>query len=136
MVIYGPKSHPSIVDNEVYRNRESGIFTFAGARPYLSKNVCYDNHHFGIAVRDSETLPDIVRNICHHNMLSGILLFHQAKALVLENRCHDNMEWGMVITPDCIPTPGAEKLTEANDLGSNPQGALRMTEDPLSEIGR
>jgi hypothetical protein len=80
---YGPQSRPSLIDNEVCRNRESGIFSFAGARPYLAQNVCFDKHHFGIAVRDSETRPDLVRNHCRQNMLSGILLFRQAEAMLL-----------------------------------------------------
>ncbi len=47
IVIYGPNCRPSLIENEVCRNRESGIFCFAGAQPYLAKNVCFDNHHFG-----------------------------------------------------------------------------------------
>jgi hypothetical protein len=54
----------------------------------------------------------------------------------MENRCHDNLGWGIVMTPDCATTPDAEKLGEANDLGQNPGGALRITDEPLAEIGR
>ena len=136
IVIYGPECQPTLSDNEVCSNRESGIFTFAGARPYLTKNVCFDNHHFGLAVRDDGSNPDLTKNICHHNMLSGILLFHGAKALVLENTCEHNFHWGIVMTPDSHTSPEQEQLLQANTLTNNPRGALIVTQEPLSEIGR
>lgn len=136
IVIYGPESRPSLIDNEVCRNRESGIFVFAGARPYVSRNDCHANHHFGIAVRDPDSRPDLVRNTCRDNMLSGILLFHHAEAMVLENICRDNQYWGLVATPDCKTTPDREELTKANTLEPNPRGAVHVTEEPLAEIGR
>ena len=136
VVIYGPQSQPSLIENEVCRNRESGIFAFAGARPYLAQNLCFDNHHFGIAVRDPETRPDLVRNECRENMLSGMLLFHHAEAMVLENHCHDNQQWGLVRTPECRTTPEDEELLRANRLDRNTRGAIHVTESPLIEIGR
>lgn len=136
ILVYGPTSRASLIDNEVCGNRESGIFIFAGARPYLRENVCYDNHHFGIAVRDAETRPDLVRNICRNNLLSGMLLFYFAEALLLENQCYDNAQWGLVLTPDCKPSPSFESLITSNTLEQNPRGALFETGDPLREIGR
>ncbi|WP_447971207.1 right-handed parallel beta-helix repeat-containing protein [Nitrospira sp. M1] len=136
VVMYGPECRPTFSENEVCYNRESGIFSFAGARPYISQNTCFGNHHFGIAVRDDGTSPDIVRNTSRNNMLSGILLFHSAKALILENHCHDNQHWGIVMTPDCQSSPEQEKLLEANSLGENPRGSLIITHEPLAEIGR
>jgi len=136
IVIYGPRSRPALVDNEVCRNRESGVFIFAGARPYLLKNLCFDNHHFGIAVRDSETRPDILQNTCSSNMLSGMLIFHFAQAMVLRNCCHHNMGWGIVVTPDCATSPEVNELPNANDLVHNLGGALQITADPLAPIGR
>ncbi|HUK56632.1 MAG TPA: right-handed parallel beta-helix repeat-containing protein [Nitrospiria bacterium] len=136
IVVYGPRCRASLMDNEVCRNRESGIFIFAGARPYLTKNRCHANHHFGIAVRDPETRPDLVRNLCRDNMLSGILIFYHAQAMVLENACRDNQHWGLVMTPDCETTPGRDELMKANRLEPNPRGALCVTEEPLAEIGR
>ena len=136
IVLYGPDCRATLSENEVCYNRESGIFSFAGAQPYISQNTCFGNHHFGIAVRDDGTSPDIVRNICRDNMLSGILLFHSAKALLLENHCHANQHWGMVMTPDCQPSPEQEKLLEANALHENPRGSLIITHEPLGEIGR
>ncbi len=133
IVIYGPEARPSLSENEVCYNRESGIFAFAGARPYLTKNLCHSNHHFGIAARDHETRPDIVRNVCRSNMLSGILLFHYAEALLIENECH---EWGLVMTPDCTPNPPIEEIPAANDLSDNPRGTHFVTREPLSPIGR
>ncbi|MFZ5875024.1 MAG: right-handed parallel beta-helix repeat-containing protein [Nitrospirota bacterium] len=136
IVIYGPESRPTLVDNEVCRNRESGIFVFAGATPYLTRNDCFDNHHFGIAVRDPGTKPDVVRNGCRGNRLSGILLFHHAHALLLDNVVRDNDHWGLVLTPDCATTPPHDELTTANSLASNPRGALTVTDAPLADIGR
>jgi Right handed beta helix region len=136
IVVYGPRCRPSLIGNEVCRNRESGIFIFAGARPYVTQNRCHANHHFGIAVRDPETRPDLIRNICRDNMLSGILVFHHAGAMVLENTCQDNQHWGFVKTPECATTPGCDELAKANRLESNPRGALCVTEEPLAEIGR
>ena len=136
IVIYGPQCRPTLSDNEVCGNRESGIFTFGGAHPYITRNVCFDNHHFGLAVRDDGSHPDLIKNICHHNMLSGILLFHGAKALVLENRCAENFHWGVVMTPDSQTSPEHEQLLQANALTKNPRGALIVTHEPLSEIGR
>ncbi len=136
VVLYGPECRPTLSENEVCYNRESGIFSFAGARPYISQNTCFGNHHFGIAVRDDGTSPDIVRNTCRNNMLSGILLFHSAKALLLENHCHDNQHWGIVMTPDSQSSPEQEKLIEANQLNDNPRGSLIITYEPLAEIGR
>ena len=136
VVLYGPECRPTFSENEVCYNRESGIFSFAGAQPYLCKNVCFKNHHFGIATRDDGTRPDIIRNICKENMLSGILLFHMAQALVLENHCMDNYHWGLVMTPECTTSPEHEKLGEANTLDSNPRGPLIVTNEPLAEIGR
>lgn len=136
VVLYGPHCRPSLIGNEVCHNRESGIFSFAGARPYLARNVCYANHHFGIAARDPETRPDLVRNTCTENMLSGVLLFHHAEALLVENVCRDNMHWGLVTTPECKTSPPRERLIESNSLGSNPRGAVFVTDAPLAEIGR
>jgi hypothetical protein len=136
VVIYGAGCRPSLVENEVCRNRESGIFSFAGARPYLANNLCFENHHFGIAVRDPDTRPDLVRNECRDNMLSGILLFHHAEAMLLENDCHDNQQWGLVMTPDCRTSPDQLELAHANRLDRNPCGSVHVTEHPLIEIGR
>lgn len=136
MVVYGPDCRPRLVDNEVCRNRESGIFIFAGAAPYVTRNTCFDNHHFGIAVRDPDTKPDIVRNVCRGNRLSGMLLFHHAQALLLDNVCRDNDHWGVVITPDSATTPPRDELITANSLASNPRGAVNVTEAPLADIGR
>lgn len=136
IVVYGPEARPTLQNNEVCNNRESGIFVFAGARPYVSKNLCYGNHHFGIAARDHETKPDLVRNVCRNNRLSGMLLFHFAEAMVLENDCHDNDGWGLVMTPDCLTTPGAKELPQANRLDQNPRGPMHVTSEPLKEIGR
>lgn len=136
VVLYGPSCRPSLIGNEVCHNRESGIFSFAGARPYLARNVCYANHHFGIAARDPETCPDLVRNTCRDNMLSGILLFHHAQALLVENVCQGNWQWGLVTTPECQTSPPRDRLHASNSLGSNPRGALFVTANPLAEIGR
>ena len=136
IVIYGPNCRPSLLDNEVCRTPESGIFSFAGAQPYLTRNVCSHNHHFGLAVRDDGTRPDFLKNICRHNMLSGMLLFHGAKALILENECYDNCHWGLVMTPDSRSTPELEQLLSCNVLTANPRGACIVTEQPLGEIGR
>ncbi|MEC4672551.1 MAG: right-handed parallel beta-helix repeat-containing protein [Nitrospirota bacterium] len=136
IVIYGPKCRPTLLDNEVCHNRESGIFSFAGAQPYLTHNTCFSNHHFGMAVRDDGTSPDLVKNLCHDNMLSGILLFNQAKALLLENNCRDNHQWGLVMTPDCVPTPETDQLSQANAFSQNPRGAMVITHEPLLDIGR
>lgn len=136
IVIYGPNCRPSLIGNEVCRNRESGIFSFAGAQPYLTRNVCSHNHHFGLAVRDNGTRPDFLKNICHHNMLSGMLLFHGAQALILENECYDNCHWGLVMTPDSRSTPELDQLLSCNVLTANPRGACIVTEQPLGEIGR
>jgi hypothetical protein len=136
IVLYGPNCRPTLTENEVCANRESGIFAFAGARPYLSQNRCHDNHHFGIAVRDPGSFPDLVRNFCYDNMLSGILLFHHAQALVLNNVCRDNQHWGLVSTPECQTSPPREELGSSNVLEPNPRGPLMVTHEPLAEIGR
>ena len=136
MVIYGPEARPTVTDCEVRNNRESGIFIFAGARPYIRENECHGNHHFGIAVRDRETCPDLVRNTCRNNMMSGILMFQFAEAMVLENNCYENQGWGMVATPDCKPTPPLSEIERANQFERNPRGALLITEKPLADIGR
>jgi hypothetical protein len=136
VVIYGPQSRPTFVENDVCGNRESGIFVFAGAQPRIADNVCRGNHHFGIAVRDPGSHPELVRNRCRENMLSGILLFHHAEALLVDNICNENQHWGIVITPDCRPTPGREALDTSNLLAPNPRGTLIVTDQPLGDIGR
>ncbi|MBM4120070.1 MAG: hypothetical protein FJ248_04105 [Nitrospira sp.] len=136
VVIYGPNCRPSFMDNDVCFNRESGIFVFGGAKPYVAQNRCYGNHHFGIAVRDPGSHPDLVRNCCERNMLSGMLLFHQAEAMMLNNICRDNHYWGLVTTPECQTSPAREKLGTHNELASNPRGDVQVTEQPLGEIGR
>jgi hypothetical protein len=136
VVIYGPECRPNFHDNEVCGNRESGIFVFAGAQPRVAHNRCAGNHHFGIAVRDPGSHPELVRNLCRDNMLSGMLLFHHAEALLLENDCRENRQWGLVMTPDCKPVPGRDELASSNLLAPNPRGAIQVTEQPLSEIGR
>ena len=85
VVIYGPDCRPTLQSNEICYNRESGIFAFAGAQPYVRENHCFSNHHFGMAARDQNTRPDFINNVCHENMLSGLLLFSQAQALILDN---------------------------------------------------
>jgi len=136
IVVYGPECRPTLTENEVCYNRESGIFIFAGARPYISKNDCFGNHHFGIAVRDPQTRPDLVRNLCRENMLSGMLLFYHAEAMILENHCRDNQHWGFVSTPECKTSPDRNALVSANHFSPNPRGPLFITEEPLAEIGR
>ncbi|HNP59309.1 MAG TPA: right-handed parallel beta-helix repeat-containing protein [Nitrospirales bacterium] len=136
VVIYGPDCRPTLLANEVSHNRESGIFSFAGAQPYLRENACFGNHHFGIAARDEGTRPDMIKNICRGNMLSGILLFHLAKALILDNTCAENAHWGIVLTPDCETTPTPEELHQSNHLENNPRGAYSLTTEPLNDIGR
>src|SRR5690242_2524185 len=116
VVIYGPACRPSLIDNEVCHNRESGIFAFAGAQPYLAQNTCYANHHFGIAAREPGIRAELVRNRCRDNMLSGILLFHHAESRLVNNTCRDNCHWGLVMTPESLTTPAGELLTESNDL--------------------
>jgi hypothetical protein len=134
VVLYGPECRAT--GNEVCRNRESGIFVFAGAQPRVADNRCFDNHHFGIAVRDAGTCPDLVRNRCESNMLSGILLFHHGGALLADNRCRDNQHWGLVMTPDARLNPALSEIGGTNDLACNPRGAYVMTDQPLEDIGR
>lgn len=136
VVLYGPECRITFSGNEVCRNRESGIFVFAGAQPRVADNRCFDNHHFGIAVRDAGTCPDLVRNRCEGNMLSGMLLFHHGGALLADNHCCDNQHWGIVITPDARPNPAPPALSGANDLARNPRGPYSVTEQPLEDIGR
>lgn len=136
VVVYGPQSRATFINNEVCHNRESGIFVFAGAQPRLADNQCFGNHHFGIAVRDPGSHPELVRNHCRENMLSGILLFHHAEALLVDNTCADNHQWGIVLTPDCHPTPEGAGLEQSNVFAPNPRGRIYVTENPLADIGR
>lgn len=136
VLLYGPECRLTFIENEVCHNRESGIFIFAGAQPRVAQNDCRGNHHFGLAVRDPGSNPELVRNRCRENMLSGMLLFHHAHALLHENVCRDNQHWGLVLTADCRPTPAQDQLASANDLGSNPRGAIFVTDAPLADIGR
>jgi len=136
VLLYGPHCRATVADTEVCRNRESGIFVFAGAEPRLVGNECRDNHHFGIAVRDRGSHPDIIRNHCEANMLSGMLLFHHAGGLLLENVCTANHHWGVVLTPDAHPTPSLSELGQANRLDGNPRGPSVLSDEPLAEIGR
>src|SRR3989475_5539237 len=136
IVMYGPNCRATMIDNEVCYNRESGIFVFAGARPYVAQNRCFANHHFGLAARDPDTRPDFKGNVCTNNMLSGILLFHHAEALMLDNICCDNQHWGFVTTPECQTTPARDQLAAANTLQPNPRGAIMVTHEPLADIGR
>jgi hypothetical protein len=136
VILYGPGCRVTFTDNEVCRNRESGIFVFAGARPRVAGNRCFENHHFGIAVRDPGTLSDLVRNECTANMLSGILLFHFGGALLLDNLCRDNYHWGLLMTPDARPNPSPDEFLKTNRFEANPRGAFTISDQPLAEIGR
>lgn len=136
VILYGPECRVTFSDNEVCRNRESGIFVFAGAQPRVAGNRCFENHHFGIAVRDTGSLPEIIRNQCEHNMLSGMLLFHHAGALMVDNVCRGNQHWGLVVTPDAHPNPVLSELPRMNQLAANPRGACTVTDEPLQAIGR
>lgn len=136
VVLYGPECRAIFSGNEVCRNRESGIFVFAGARPRVADNRCFDNHHFGIAVRDEGTRPDLVRNQCDGNMLSGMLLFHHGGALLADNQCRGNQHWGIVMTSDAHPNPVPSALPDTNDLVANPRGSYSITDQPLEDIGR
>ncbi|MDH3770651.1 MAG: right-handed parallel beta-helix repeat-containing protein [Nitrospirota bacterium] len=136
VVIYGPDCRPTLLENEICYNRESGLFAFAGAQPYLRENQCFGNHHFGIAARDQGTRPDIIKNICRDNMLSGLLLFSKAQALILDNTFEQNAHWGAVLTPDSEPTPKAEELLQSNTFTDNPRGEYTITSEPLADIGR
>jgi hypothetical protein len=136
VVIYGPDCRPTLLENEICYNRESGLFSFAGAQPYLRENQCFGNHHFGIAARDQETRPDIIKNVCRDNMLSGLLLFSHAQALILKNTFEQNAHWGAVLTPDSEPTPKAEELPQSNTFTDNPRGEYTITSEPLADIGR
>ena len=136
VVIYGPDCRPTLLENEICYNRESGLFAFAGAQPYLRENQCFSNHHFGIAARDQGTRPDIIKNICRDNMLSGLLLFSKSQALILDNTFEQNALWGAVLTPDSEPTPKAEELAQSNTFSDNPRGEYTITSEPLADIGR
>lgn len=136
VLLYGPECRVIFTENEVCFNRESGIFVFAGARPRVVANQCFDNHHFGIAVRDPASQPELIRNLCERNMLSGILLFSQAGALLLDNVCRQNHQWGVVMTPDAKPNPVSTELPVMNRFDDNPRGAITATEQPLIDIGR
>lgn len=136
VVLYGPECRAAFTDNEVCRNRESGIFVFAGAQPRVAGNRCFENHHFGIAVRDPGSQPELVRNECESNMLSGILLFHHGAALLLENDCHDNQHWGLLMTPDARPNPSLDELVTVNQFEANPRGSYTVSDQPLADIGR
>lgn len=136
VLLYGPECRPTFTDNEVCRNRESGVFVFAGAQPRVAGNRCIENHHFGIAVRDAGSHPEIVRNHCEANMLSGMLLFHHGEALIVDNVCRKNQHWGLLMTPDAQPNPTPSELQTANQLADNPRGPYAIVEEPLAEIGR
>jgi Right handed beta helix region len=136
VVLYGPECRVTFIDNDVCRNRESGIFVFAGAQARVAGNRCYENHHFGIAVRDPGSHPELVRNVCEANMLSGILLFHHGEGLIVDNVCRHNQHWGILMTPDSHPNPRPEELPRVNQLDENPRGAYTITEQPLADIGR
>jgi hypothetical protein len=69
-------------------------------------------------------------------MLSGILLFHHAEAMLVDNTCSDNLHWGVVMTPDARPLPDRDTIALSNVLTPNPRGAIIVTDEPLSEIGR
>lgn len=136
VLLYGPECRVIFTENEVCFNRESGIFVFAGAQPRVAANQSFDNHHFGIAVRDPASQPELIRNVCERNMLSGILLFSQAQALLLDNVCRQNHQWGVVMTPDAKPNPLPTELPAVNRLDDNPRGAITATAEPLVDIGR
>jgi hypothetical protein len=136
VLLYGPECRVTFAENEVCRNRESGIFVFAGAQPRVVGNQCRENHHFGIAVRDPGSQPELIRNHCEENMLSGILLFHHAGGLLADNVCQGNQQWGLVMTPDCRPNPAPPELPDANRLDGNPRGTYAVSEQPLADIGR
>lgn len=136
VLLYGPECRATFAKNEVCRNRESGIFVFAGAQPRVVGNDCRENHHFGIAVRDPGSHPEIIRNRCEDNMLSGMLLFHHAESLLLENVCRRNQHWGLLLTPDARPNPSLQELSSVNRLDENPRGAYAVSEQPLADIGR
>ena len=136
VVLYGPECQATFTENDVCRNRESGIFVFAGAQPRVADNRCFENHHFGIAVRDPGSEPELVRNVCSSNMLSGILLFHHGAALLLDNDCHDNQHWGLLMTPDARPNPSAGEFPKVNRLDANPRGSFTISDQPLADIGR
>lgn len=136
VVIYGPDCRPTLHANEICYNRESGLFAFAGAQPYLRENHCFGNHHFGIAARDQGTRTDIIKNVCRNNMLSGLLLFAQAQALILDNMFEKNAHWGAVLTPDSEATPKPEELHQSNTFIENPRGIYTITSEPLTDIGR
>ncbi|NJL15893.1 MAG: hypothetical protein HC938_00575 [Nitrospira sp.] len=136
VVLYGPECGTTFINNEVCRNRESGIFIFAGARPRVTDNHCIDNHHFGIAVRDPGSSPELVRNRCEGNMLSGILLFQQAESLIMDNLCRNNQHWGILLTPDAQSNPSPSELPGMNQLTQNPLGPYSISNQPLAEIGR
>ena len=136
VLLYGPECRATFTENEVFRNRESGIFVFAGAQPRLADNRCVANHHFGIAVRDPDSHPELVRNRCEDNMLSGILLFHHGGGLIVGNICRNNQHWGVQMTPDAHPNPSPGELSAVNQLDGNPRGPYSISDQPLAEIGR
>jgi hypothetical protein len=136
VLLYGPECRATFIENEVCRNRESGIFVFAGTQPRVAENHCVANHHFGIAVRDPGSHPELVRNRCEENMLSGILLFHHGGGLLAGNICRNNQHWGVQMTPDAHPNPSPGELSAVNQLDGNPRGPYAISDQPLAEIGR
>jgi len=103
---------------------------FAGAQPRVVAN-----HHFGIAVCDSESQSEFVRNVCERNMLGGILLCAQAGALLLDKVCRFNCQWGVVLTPDAKPNPAQIELRAMNRFDEKLRGAIIATEQLLTDIG-
>jgi len=114
--------------------RESGIFVFAGARPYVAQNRCFANHHFGLAPATPTRARISRATSAPNNMLSGILLFHHAEALDAGQHLLRQQHWGFVTTRSARPRR-AGPTGGANTLQPNPRGAIMVTHEPLAEIG-
>ena len=95
VILWTRLGRPTLIDNEISHNRESGIFSFAGAQPYLRAKLLFCQSSFWNCREGPEgTRPEMVKNNCRGNMLSGILLFHFAKALVPLEYREENAHWG------------------------------------------
>ena len=103
-------AQPTLENNRLSDNENSGIAYFDNAAGVARKNECFNNST-GIWVHLGN--PTLVGNVCRGNTLYGIQVYHQSAATVEDNVCNHNGDSGILFLP------GSSGIIQGNECAWN-----------------
>jgi parallel beta-helix repeat protein len=113
----GSRGAGIVSNNEIARNRLSGIHIVQDATPTVRGNYIHGNSECGVSIQDEST-PLIDDNRMQKNGLHGIAFTNCARGRVTNNRCYQNKQGGIIVRESATPT------IVGNDLYANGMSGL------------